>query len=93
MDTGRTPKDAGTPWFQIPTDHREINRHMRRAQEMRAEATVELLTSAFRGIARLGRAAVAPLARWRRQDGASDNPMSYGGRLLADAASRARTSR
>ena len=93
MDTGRTPKDPGTPWFQIATDHRDIDRHMRRAQEMRVEAMAEFLTSALRGIARLGRAAVAPLARRQRQQGTHDSLMGYTGRLLADAASRARTSR
>ncbi len=67
MDTGRRPEDPGTPWFQIRTDRRDIDRHMRRAQEMRAEAMAEFLTFVLRGVARLGRAVVTPLARRKQQ--------------------------
>ena len=78
MDTRRTPDDTGTqPWFQIVIDHREIDRHMRRAQAMRAEAMGELVGSALLGIARLARTAVAPLARWRRQRATARELMAY----------------
>ena len=60
MRPENTPETLGT---ELPTvSPAEIARFVKQAQRMRAEAQAELLRSAGRGIARLGRALVALLA-------------------------------
>jgi uncharacterized protein YjiS (DUF1127 family) len=67
MDSRRIDEDPGTVWFRIVTDRREIDQRMLRARQMRAEVVAGMLVAAVHGTARLGRAALAALARWRRQ--------------------------
>jgi hypothetical protein len=71
----------------------EIERHVARSRQLRAEATAAMVASAGRALARPLRRLAAPLIRWRRQQLTHDSLMRAGGRVLADTASRARTSR
>ena len=73
----------------------EINRYLVAARRHRAEASAAMLASAFRGMAGPLRALGARFARWRRQQRPAYHRslMRSSGRLLADVASRARTSR
>lgn len=64
MDTRRTPEEHGTPEFRALSPH-EINHHMRRAMQMRAEVGAEIFDMAVRGIGRLARALAAPVLRLR----------------------------
>ncbi len=84
MNSRRTFDEPGTEElrFRTLTDPRLINHHMRRAEQMRAEAMGEFLGAALLGIARLGRTAAASLAGWRRQRAARRSLMTYGGRRL-----------
>ena len=56
MDIRRTSsEEPGLPWSRLPIDQRDMDRHLRRARRMHAEAVAETLASLCRGAARLWR--------------------------------------
>lgn len=65
-------------------DWHEIEHHVARAQELRAEATERILLRAGRGVARVLRPALAGLARWHRQNQTREALMRCSDCALAD---------
>lgn len=74
----------------FPT-HDEIERHIARSRQLRAEATTAMLTSAGRWLARPLHRLKALMSRWHRRT--TLRLTRYSARLLADATARARTAR
>jgi uncharacterized protein YjiS (DUF1127 family) len=84
MDRKRTFDNPGTEPVPVFPSYAEINRHVARAQALRAEATAQMLIEAGRGVARAMHPVRARLARWQERRRTYDALMHCSDRVLAD---------
>jgi uncharacterized protein YjiS (DUF1127 family) len=84
MDRERTLDDPRTQTVLIFPSHEEINRYVARAQQLRAEATAQMLIAAGRRLSGALRPLLAGLARWQERRRTYDALMRCSDRVLAD---------
>jgi uncharacterized protein YjiS (DUF1127 family) len=84
MDRKRTFDNLETDTVPAFPSHTEINRHIARAQQLRAEATTQMLIEAGRGMASILRPVLAGLVRWQERRRTYDALMRCSDRVLAD---------
>lgn len=64
--------------------HTDVERHLAKVRQLRAEVTAEVLASAYRAVARPLRAATARWTRWRQERQTYQALMHCSDRVLAD---------
>ena len=84
MNPKRTFDNPGTESAPAFPSYAEINAHLAKAQQLRAEATAQMLTRAGRDVARALRPLLARFARWQERRRTSDALMRCSDRVLAD---------
>jgi len=84
MDLKRTFDEPGTEAVPAFPSSAEIDAHLARARQLRAEATAPMLTAAGRGVARSLGSMLAAFARWQERRRTCDALMRCSDRVLAD---------